>query len=107
MPAQRLGPGRGFNAGARSWNFPNPWPGGEWGLPDIVVEAAAFHHEPRKAPATTITPLAAVHVAGAVARQVEAGDDELHLDTDYLSSIGIAHGGQGWVSRCVEMAEAS
>ena len=32
----RLGPGRGFDASKRSWNFPNPWEGGDWGLPDIV-----------------------------------------------------------------------
>lgn len=31
-----LGPGRNFNASQRSWNFPNPWEGGAWGLPDIV-----------------------------------------------------------------------
>ena len=31
-----LGPGRGFNAAQRSWNFPDPWEGGPWGLPDIV-----------------------------------------------------------------------
>ncbi|HET7274646.1 MAG TPA: M14 metallopeptidase family protein, partial [Longimicrobiaceae bacterium] len=31
-----LGPGRGFDASKRSWNFPAPWEGGEWGLPDIV-----------------------------------------------------------------------
>jgi len=33
---ERLGPGRNFNAGQRSWNFPDPWEGGDWGLPDIV-----------------------------------------------------------------------
>ncbi|MCK5650837.1 MAG: hypothetical protein KAJ42_05660, partial [Gemmatimonadetes bacterium] len=27
---------RGFDATQRSWNFPDPWEGGEWGLPDIV-----------------------------------------------------------------------
>jgi hypothetical protein len=32
----RLGPNRGYHAGERSWNFPLPWEGGEWGLPDIV-----------------------------------------------------------------------
>jgi Zinc carboxypeptidase len=32
----RLGPGRGYDASKRSWNFPNPWEGGAWGLPDIV-----------------------------------------------------------------------
>lgn len=31
-----LGPGRGFDASKRSWNFPDPWEGGAWGLPDIV-----------------------------------------------------------------------
>ena len=31
-----LGPGRNYDAGRRSWNFPAPWTGGEWGLPDIV-----------------------------------------------------------------------
>jgi hypothetical protein len=34
--ARRLGPGRNYDASKRSWNFPEPWPGGEWGLPDIV-----------------------------------------------------------------------
>jgi hypothetical protein len=27
---------RGFDATRSSWNFPDPWEGGEWGLPDIV-----------------------------------------------------------------------
>ena len=31
-----LGPGRNFDASQRSWNFPAPWEGGAWGLPDIV-----------------------------------------------------------------------
>jgi hypothetical protein len=33
---ERLGPGRNFDASKRSWNFPDPWKGGAWGLPDIV-----------------------------------------------------------------------
>jgi len=36
VAVERLGPGRGFDASQRSWNFPDPWPGGAWGLPDIV-----------------------------------------------------------------------
>ena len=31
-----FGPGRNFDASKRSWNFPAPWEGGDWGLPDIV-----------------------------------------------------------------------
>ena len=37
IAARRLGPGRNFDASRRSWNFPDPWPGGHWGLPDIVA----------------------------------------------------------------------
>jgi len=33
---ERFGPGRNFDSSRRSWNFPNPWQGGDWGLPDIV-----------------------------------------------------------------------
>ena len=36
IPPEVLGPGRNFNASKRSWNFPSPWEGGAWGLPDIV-----------------------------------------------------------------------
>ncbi len=36
VPPSRLGPGRNFDASRRSWNFPRPWEGGAWGLPDIV-----------------------------------------------------------------------
>ncbi len=31
-----LDEGRGYHAGRRSWNFPTPWPGGEWTLDDAV-----------------------------------------------------------------------
>jgi hypothetical protein len=36
VPARRLGPGRNYDASRRSWNFPDPWGGGDWGLGDIV-----------------------------------------------------------------------
>ncbi len=36
--------GRGYTVDQRSWNFPAPWPGGTWGLPQIVdyMESAAM-----------------------------------------------------------------
>jgi len=33
---EQLEQGRGYNARQASWNFPDPWPGGEWHLRDIV-----------------------------------------------------------------------
>ncbi len=43
-PEELVGTRRGYDASVRSWNFPSPWPGGEWGLPQIVdyMEAGAM-----------------------------------------------------------------
>ncbi|MBI4544697.1 MAG: peptidase M14 [Gemmatimonadetes bacterium] len=44
VPFDSLQPGRNYDARQASWNFPEPWPGGEWRLADIVdyMEAGAF-----------------------------------------------------------------
>lgn len=44
VPPEVLSLGRGYDAGQASWNFPRPWAGGRWGLPEIVdyQEAAAM-----------------------------------------------------------------
>ncbi len=34
--AADIGGGRAYDAAVATWNFPDPWEGGEWGLPDIV-----------------------------------------------------------------------
>ena len=36
MPFDRLGPGRGYDAREVTWNYPVLWPGGKWGIGDIV-----------------------------------------------------------------------
>lgn len=36
MPGKLLQQGRNYSARDRSWNFLDPWPGGEWRLSDIV-----------------------------------------------------------------------
>jgi hypothetical protein len=44
VDSSELRSGRGYTIDQRSWNFPEPWPGGEWGLPQIVdyMESAAM-----------------------------------------------------------------
>lgn len=37
MPFERLGTGRGYDAKTQSWNYPAIWPGGRWGIGDIVA----------------------------------------------------------------------
>ncbi len=36
IPFEKLGRGIGYDAKVSAWNFPDPWPGGEWHLGDIV-----------------------------------------------------------------------
>jgi len=44
IPFDRLGRGIGYDAKVRKWNFPDPWPGGDWHLGDIVrYQLAAFY----------------------------------------------------------------
>jgi hypothetical protein len=37
ISARRLGPRIGYDSSRRSWNYPDPWPGGQWTLSDIVA----------------------------------------------------------------------
>ena len=36
VPKETVRGGREYDASQAAWNFPQPWEGGEWGLPDIV-----------------------------------------------------------------------
>ena len=37
IPFSQLGTGRGYDARVATWNFPSVWPGGTWGIGDIVA----------------------------------------------------------------------
>lgn len=53
IPFERLSRGIGYDAKVSSWNFPNPWKGGEWHLGDIVdYQIAAFFSSPTAQPSS-------------------------------------------------------
>lgn len=64
-----------------------------WGLPDGVVEAVAHHHDPGSFPGLALHPVAAVHIADALAHQLQpnARDNPPPgtLDEEFLDRLGL------------------
>jgi putative nucleotidyltransferase with HDIG domain len=71
---------------------------GLWGLPDAVVEAVAWHHNPGGCPGTTFTALTAAHAADPIVR----GAGGAAPDADYLARLGLAGRWPHWL----ELGEA-
>jgi putative nucleotidyltransferase with HDIG domain len=67
---------------------------GLWGLPDALVEAVAWHHNPGGCPGTVFTPLTAVHVADAIVRNAEGAKPDL----EYLNRLGLADQWPRWLA---------
>jgi putative nucleotidyltransferase with HDIG domain len=65
---------------------------GLWALPDSLVEAVAYHHEPALSEHFGFSPLLAVHVADALisVHSNDAAVIRASLDMDYLASCGLA-----------------
>jgi len=71
-----------------------------WGLPDGIVEAVAHHHDPGSALGLALDAVAAVHVADALAQEIEPEADEglppATLDERLLDSLGLRHSLDLW-----------
>jgi HD-like signal output (HDOD) protein len=76
---------------------------GLWGLPDTVVNAAAFHHCPRLSSDTAFSSLTAVHVADVFASESDTNINpcRLNLDDEYLARIGCSHRIDCWRDICM------
>lgn len=78
---------------------------GLWGLPNSIVEAVAFHHEPQKSKNTQISPLVCVHAADIFVRQQEPmlyeNSDQINLE--YLEQLGLADQLSQWETKCSEL----
>jgi HD-like signal output (HDOD) protein len=63
---------------------------GLWGIPDPIIEAVAWHHEPRERIAAGFGPLTAVHVANNVETPLPEGSPAKAgpgLDHEYLNAL--------------------
>ena len=72
---------------------------GLWGLPDPIVEAIAFHHNPSAHLGGEFTALTAVHAANALEHETEDAAEqqcEGRLDADYLTQINRANRLPAW-----------
>jgi HD-like signal output (HDOD) protein len=70
-----------------------------WGLPDPVVEAVAFHHNPSGCPGGGFAPLTAVYVANVLEdRPAALTHGGVPQDTAYLTRIGMADAVEAWSS---------
>ncbi|VAX16399.1 hypothetical protein MNBD_NITROSPINAE01-1578 [hydrothermal vent metagenome] len=76
---------------------------GLWGLPQRIVEAVFFHHNPSKSSDKKFTPLTAVHIASAIeadVRQSEALTISCPVNERYLEQIGMLDHLPKWVEVC-------
>lgn len=65
---------------------------GLWGLPYPIIEAVAFHHQPRTVPPYEFDALAAVYVANGLVHELSPAAMSLpleSLDSDYLTALGV------------------
>jgi HD-like signal output (HDOD) protein len=81
---------------------------GLWGLPEMVAETAAFHHDPRRLEHGTFDVVDAVHVADALVHECAAAGaagGERRLDLDWLGEMGALSELDRWRSGAREIVE--
>ena len=65
---------------------------GMWNMPGCIVEAAAFHHDPPLGESDQLTPLAAVHIANVLERELRPSDEfrvAPIINTTFLNELGL------------------
>ncbi|MCF8062597.1 MAG: HDOD domain-containing protein [Deltaproteobacteria bacterium] len=81
---------------------------GLWGLPDPVMEAAAFHHAPSFHPSRTFGPVTAVHAANALVNVTGEGREEWPvpgLDMGFLEETNVVDRLPAWQKACKSLVQ--
>jgi HD-like signal output (HDOD) protein len=84
---------------------------GTWGLPTMIVEAVAFHHDPSAAGRKVFDATGAVHVAEVLAHEVtqpanDASGRRASLDGAYLETTGVSAQLPGWRALATSFVKA-
>ena len=75
---------------------------GLWGLPDGIVEAVTWHHDPSGSDHDLGVPLAYVHAADVWVHRPEQGPDAADLDRAFFERIGLLESLPEWHRVCAE-----
>lgn len=79
---------------------------GLWGLPDPIIEAVAWHHQPSEAGPKSFSALVAVHATNYYDHQnhsYPASGDKPALDQGLLTELGLADRSAAWALTCQEL----
>lgn len=79
---------------------------GLWGLPDPIVEALAYHHQPGLGGNARLSPLTAVHLADCWAHQANRRNDQQAIpepDLAYLAQLGLLDRLPEWQADCLAL----
>ncbi|MBN2528456.1 MAG: HDOD domain-containing protein [Deltaproteobacteria bacterium] len=68
---------------------------GVWGLPDAIVEAVAFHHNPEFCPSVGCSALTAVHVANGACHEMDGAGS---INMAYIEECGLGENVQRWLA---------
>ena len=75
-----------------------------WGIPNPIIEAATFHHEPGQCVSDEFSIISAVYIADAIDHRLCCGlGDGWHeeVDMDYLAQFGLVEKWPQWCSMCL------
>jgi HD-like signal output (HDOD) protein len=81
---------------------------GLWNLPDAVIEAVAFSHEPGRCESQGFGALTLAHVADVLCHEIaDAGEPGMPepIDGDYLRGLGLAERVGAWREACGRVME--
>jgi len=76
-----------------------------WRLPNPVIEAVAFHHQPTRCSHQMFSPLTAVHVANVLTQgdlKEQTGTKAKKIDNEYLNTLDFADKLESWRDLCTK-----